>query len=205
MKKSIVLVALLACAAPPALAQGMVAVAPAAMAPMSTEAFRMTAMQSDVFEIESSRMALQRSRSPAVQRFAQMMIGDHAATSQALNGGRPLAGLPGGPVGGAATGAAVGAVVGGPVGAVVGGAVGAMAGGISDTQEPQFRQYVVTQGRPSYRYSEEVRVGATLPSSGVTYYEVPEQYGVREYRYTVVNNTPVLVDPRSHRIVQVIR
>jgi uncharacterized protein YcfJ len=106
---------------------------------------------------------------------------------------------------GATTGAVGGAIVGGPVGAVVGGAVGAMAGGISDAQEPQFRQYVVTQGRPSYRYSEEVRVGATLPSSGVTYYEVPEQYGVREYRYTVVNNTPVLVDPRSHRIVQVIR
>jgi predicted outer membrane protein len=128
MKKSLVFAALLACAAPPALAQGMVMAAPPAMAPMSTEAFRMMAMQSDVFEIESSRLALQRSRNPAVQRFAQMMIGDHAATSQALNGGRPVAGLPGGTVGGAATGAVVGAVVGGPVGAVVGGAVGATAG-----------------------------------------------------------------------------
>jgi hypothetical protein len=39
----------------------------------------------------------------------------------------------------------------------------------------------------------------------VTYYEVPEQYGVREYRYTIVNDTPVLVDPRSHKVVQIIR
>jgi hypothetical protein len=106
---------------------------------------------------------------------------------------------------GATTGAVGGAIVGGPVGAVVGGAAGAIVGGISDAQQPQFRQYVVTQGRPSYRYAEEVRVGATLPSSGVTYYEVPEQYGVRDYRYTIVNDTPVLVDPRSHRVVQIIR
>jgi hypothetical protein len=106
---------------------------------------------------------------------------------------------------GATTGAVGGAIVGGPVGAVVGGAAGAIVGGISDSQQPQFRQYVVTQGRPSYRYAEEVRVGATLPSSGVTYYEVPEQYGVRDYRYTIVNDTPVLVDPRSHRVVQIIR
>src|SRR3954453_13797827 len=105
---------------------------------------------------------------------------------------------------GATTGAVGGAIVGGPVGAVGGGAVGAIAGGISDTQEPQFRQYVVTQGRPSYRYSEEVRVGATLPSSGVTYYEVPAEYGVRDYRYTVVNDRTVLVDPRTHRVIQII-
>lgn len=129
MKKSIVFAALLACAGTPAFAQGMVMGGPGAMAPMSSETFRMMAMQSDAFEIESSRMAMERSRSPVVQRFAQTMIGDHAATSQALNGGRPVyAGLSGSAVGGAATGAVVGAVVGGPVGAVVGGAVGATAG-----------------------------------------------------------------------------
>jgi hypothetical protein len=27
-----------------------------------------------------------------------------------------------------------------------------------------------------------------LPSSGVTYHEVPAEYGVRDYRYTVVND-----------------
>jgi predicted outer membrane protein len=138
MKKSVALAALLACAGTPALAQGMVMAAPPGMgAPMSTEGFRLMALQSDAFEIESSRIALQRSRNPAVQRFAQMMIGDHAATSQALNGGRPVyAGLPGGTVGGAATGAIVGAVVGGPVGAVVGGAVGATAGAAGGGMAP---------------------------------------------------------------------
>ena len=111
----------------------------------------------------------------------------------------------GGAAAGAATGAVGGAIVGGPIGAAVGGVTGAIVGGLASEQQPQFRQYVVQQNVPSYRYTEEVRVGAVLPSSGVTYYEVPQQYGVKNYRYTVVNDTPVLVDPGTRRVVQVIR
>ena len=105
---------------------------------------------------------------------------------------------------GATTGAVGGAIVGGPVGAVVGGVGGAIVGGLSDEQQPRFRQYTTTNRRPSYRYENEVRVGAVLPSTGVEYYEVPAEYGVRDYRYTVVNNRTVLVDPRTHRVIQVI-
>ncbi|QFU16539.1 DUF1236 domain-containing protein [Microvirga thermotolerans] len=111
----------------------------------------------------------------------------------------------GGAAAGAATGAVGGAIVGGPVGAAIGGVTGAIVGGIVGDQQPKFRQYVVTQGVPSYTYSEEVRVGTVLPSSGVTYYEVPAEFGVKGYRYTVVNNTPVLVEPSTHRVVQIIR
>ena len=105
---------------------------------------------------------------------------------------------------GAATGAVGGAIVGGPVGAVVGAGVGAVAGGIADDARPRFRSYVADRKYPSYKYQSEVRVGADLPSSGVTYYEVPKEYGVTKYRYTVVNDRTVLVDPDTHRIVQVI-
>ena len=111
----------------------------------------------------------------------------------------------GGAAAGATTGAVGGAIVGGPIGAAVGGVTGAIVGGLADQQQPRFRQYVVTQDVPSYRYHEEVRVGATLPASGVQYYEVPAEYGVTNYRYTVVNDTPVLVDPGTRRIVQVVR
>ena len=106
---------------------------------------------------------------------------------------------------GAATGAVTGGVVGGPAGAAVGAGVGAVAGGLSDANRPKFRQYVTTQKRPSYRYKEKVAVGAKLPQSGVTYYEVPAEYGVTKYRYTIVNEEPVLVDPSTHTIVQVIQ
>jgi|SRR5436189_4202810 hypothetical protein len=105
---------------------------------------------------------------------------------------------------GAATGAVGGAIVGGPGGAVVGATVGAVAGGIADDTRPQFRTYVTGQRHPSYRYDREVRVGADLPNSGVTYYEVPREYGVTKYRYTIVNDRTVLVDPGTHRIIQII-
>ena len=110
----------------------------------------------------------------------------------------------GGPAAGAAAGAVGGAVVGGPAGAAVGATVGAVGGAIADDARPRFRSYVVERHHPSYRYEHEVRVGADLPASGVTYYDVPREYGVTKYRYTVVNDRPVLVDPGTHKIVQVI-
>ena len=58
-------------------------------------------------------------------------------------------------------------------GAAVGATVGAVAGGIADESRPRFRTYVGGQRHTSYRYDREIRVGADLPSSGVTYYEVP--------------------------------
>src|SRR6187399_1834678 len=78
---------------------------------------------------------------------------------------------------GAAQGAEEGGRAAGPVGAIVGGAVGAATGtvegilGVDD--RPRFREYVIRERRPSYRYTEELRVGTVLPESGVTYYDVP--------------------------------
>ena len=89
-------------------------------------------------------------------------------------------------------------------GATTGAVGGAIVGGLSDEQQPRFRQYTTTTRRPSYRYENEVRVGAVLPSTGVEYYEVPAEYGVRDYRYTVVNDRTVLVDPRTHRVIQIV-
>ena len=105
---------------------------------------------------------------------------------------------------GAVGGAVGGAIVGGPVGAAVGGVGGAIVGGLSDQNRGRFREYTVRERRPSYRYSGEVVVGAELPTAGVEYYDVPAEYGIREYRYTIVNDRPVLVEPRSRRIIQVI-
>ena len=113
-----------------------------------------------------------------------------------------------GTVRGAEQGAEQGGRAAGPVGAIIGGAVGAATGtvggilGVDD--RPRFREYVVRERRPSYRYSEELRVGAVLPESGVTYYDVPAEYNAPGYRYTYVNERPVLVEPRTRRIVEII-
>ena len=121
----------------------------------------------------------------------------------------PLAAQAQGTVRGAEEGAAEGGRAAGPVGAIVGGAVGAATGtvegilGVDD--RPRFREYVVRERRPSYTYRETVRVGAVLPEAGVTYYDVPAEYHARPgYRYTIVNDRPVLVESRSRRIVEVI-
>jgi hypothetical protein len=120
----------------------------------------------------------------------------------------PVAAQAQGTVRGMERGAAQGDREAGPLGAVVGGTVGAVAGtvgGILGVEDrPRFREYVVRERHPSYRYDNDFRVGAILPESGVIYYDVPAEYHVTGYRYTYVNDHAVLVDPRTHRIVQII-
>lgn len=109
---------------------------------------------------------------------------------------------------GAQRGADQGARDAGPVGAVIGGTVGAVTGtvgGILGVQDrPRFRTYVVEQRVPSYTYERDVTVGAVLPESGVTYYDIPAEYNAPAYRYTYVNQRAVIVDPRTRTIVQVV-
>jgi hypothetical protein len=120
----------------------------------------------------------------------------------------PVAAQAQGTVRGAQEGARQGERDAGPLGAVVGGTVGAVAGtvgGILGVEDrPRFREYVVRERHPSYRYDNDFRVGAMLPDSGVIYYDVPAEYHVTGYRFTYVNDHAVLVDPRTHRIVQII-
>jgi uncharacterized protein DUF1236 len=120
----------------------------------------------------------------------------------------PMAANAQGTVRGAQEGAEAGGRAAGPVGAVVGGAIGAATGtvgGILGVEDrPRFREYVIHEHPRSYRYSGDLRVGAVLPENGVTYYDVPAAYHVSGYRYAYVNDRPVLVEPRTRRIVEII-
>jgi Protein of unknown function (DUF1236) len=120
----------------------------------------------------------------------------------------PFAAQAQGTVRGMERGAVEGNHAAGPVGAVVGGAVGAVAGtvgGILGVEDrPRFREYVAHERLPSYRYNGEFIVGAVLPDSGLTYYDIPGEYHVQGYRYAYVNDHAVLVDPRTRVIVQII-
>ncbi len=69
------------------------AVASALVAVMATPAFaqsmgdfRMDALQANSFEIQSSQIALQKSRNAAVRAFAKEAIRDHHAAAVALTG-----------------------------------------------------------------------------------------------------------------------
>ena len=43
-----------------------------------------------------------------------------------------------------------------------------------------------------------------LPEDGVIYYDVPREFALPEYGYTIINGHPVLVEPKNRRVVEVI-
>lgn len=77
-------------------------------------------------------------------------------------------------------------------------------GGVVIEHRPALREYIVRERVPNYVIPGRVVVGSVLPETGITYYDVPQRFGIMPYRYTVVNDVPVLVEPRSRRIVEVI-
>jgi hypothetical protein len=100
---------------------------------------------------------------------------------------------------GAREGARAGGDVGGPIGAVVGGTVGAAVGlGL------EIPNAVITsvQGEraPSVVVHERVVVGEPLPPD-VVLRPVPNY---TEYRYAVVNDRRVIVEPRTRKVIKVI-
>jgi hypothetical protein len=100
---------------------------------------------------------------------------------------------------GAANGARVGGDVAGPVGAAVGGTVGAAVGlGL------EIPNAVITsiegERAPSVVVRERVMVGEPLPAE-VELRPVPRY---TEYRYAVVNDRRVIVDPRTRKVIKII-
>ncbi len=120
----------------------------------------------------------------------------------------PLAAYAQGTVRGTEEGINAGDRAAGPVGGVVGGAVGAVTGtvggilGVDD--RPRFRSYVEEEHVRNYDYAEPVRAGVVLPED-YTYQDVPERFHARPgYRYVVINHHPVIVEPRTRRVVEVV-
>jgi putative membrane protein len=66
---------------------------PAAATPTAAPAYVAMAGSSDMYEIESSRLALQRATTPAVREFAQMMIDHHTMTTQQVMQAAQAAGM----------------------------------------------------------------------------------------------------------------
>ena len=104
-------------------------------------------------------------------------------------------------VSGAAGGAVTGAIVGGPIGAAVGGIAGAALGTAIDPPPREVVTYVREQPVSAPVVVErKVVVGEPLPET-VVLTPVPQH---REYSYAIVNDQRVIVDPRTHTVVQII-
>jgi hypothetical protein len=93
--------------------------------------------------------------------------------------------------------------VGGAIaGAIVGAAI-ASGAFVPDEHRERLHEYIVRENRPSYRYDDEVVVGRELPRGAYESYPVPEEYGVREHHYAIVNGRPVIFHPETRRIIHV--
>ena len=121
----------------------------------------------------------------AISVFAASVLASSAAFAQSTT------------VEGAQNGARAGGEVGGPIGAAVGGTVGAAVGlGLEIpnaviTSIPRERSVVVR---------EQVVVGEPLPPT-VELRTVPRH---AEYRYAVVNDRRVIVEPRTRKVIRII-
>ncbi|MGY3451355.1 hypothetical protein ACVILH_003697 [Bradyrhizobium sp. USDA 4353] len=100
---------------------------------------------------------------------------------------------------GAANGAAAGGAVAGPVGAMVGGTVGAAVGAGLEIPNAVINS-IDAERYPSVVVRERVVVGEPLPDT-VELRPVPRY---TEYRYAVVNDRRVIVDPRTRRVIKII-
>lgn len=98
---------------------------------------------------------------------------------------------------GAAEGAAAGGQVGGPIGAMVGGTVGAAVG--AGLEIPNAVINSVPRDH-SVVVHERVVVGEPLPPT-VELRTVPQH---TEYRYAVVNDRRVIVEPRTRKVVRIL-
>ena len=101
---------------------------------------------------------------------------------------------------GAANGAAAGGQVGGPVGAIVGGTVGAAVGAAVEIPNALVTS-VQRANTPSVVVRERIVVGERMPAA-VQLRTVPEY---PDYRYAVVNDQRVIVEPRTRMIVHIIQ
>jgi len=100
---------------------------------------------------------------------------------------------------GAANGARAGGDVAGPIGAMVGGTVGAAVGAGLEIPNAVITS-VEAERAPSVVVRQRVVVGEPLPPQ-VQLRPVPRY---TEYRYAVVNDRRVIVEPRTRRVVEII-
>ncbi|SHJ59200.1 Protein of unknown function [Bradyrhizobium lablabi] len=100
---------------------------------------------------------------------------------------------------GAANGARAGGEVGGPVGEIVGGTVGAAVGAGLEIPSAVITS-IQGERAPSVTVRERVVVGEPLPPT-VELRPVPNY---TEYRYALVNDRRVIVEPRTRKIIKII-
>lgn len=74
---------------------------------------------------------------------------------------------------------------------------------ITTEQSGKIKSYFMKEKPKSVKVQESVTVGATLPAA-VELHAFPSDVGVTQYRYTMINDRAVLVEPSTRKIIQII-
>lgn len=74
---------------------------------------------------------------------------------------------------------------------------------VTTEQTGKIKTYVMKEKPASMKVTDTVSIGTALPAS-IELRTFPSDVGVTEYRYSVVNDKTVLVDPTSRKIIQII-
>lgn len=101
---------------------------------------------------------------------------------------------------GAVNGARTGGAVAGPVGEIVGGTVGAAVGAAVEIPNAVITSVEGVREPAAVTIEQPVVVGEPLPAA----VEIRPVPGYTEYRYAVVNNQRLIVDPRTRRVIRVV-
>src|SRR5580698_1231499 len=101
---------------------------------------------------------------------------------------------------GAVNGARTGGAVAGPVGEIVGGTVGAAVGAVIEVPNAVITSVQGVREPNGVTMEEPVAIGEPLPAS----VEVRPVPGYTDYRYAVVNNQRLIVDPHTRRVIRVV-
>ncbi len=76
---------------------------------------------------------------------------------------------------------------------------------MDETQSMAFRKYVMTKKHPSISYKDKYAVDMEMKTDGMEMYDVPSEYVSGKYKYIQLNGEWVIIDPATHKIVQILK
>lgn len=77
-------------------------------------------------------------------------------------------------------------------------------GAMDDQQAAAFKKYVMGKKHASHPYKDKYVMGSMMPMDGMEMFDVPSDYTSGKYQYVHLNEDWVVIDAKTHKVVQVI-
>jgi Protein of unknown function (DUF1236) len=83
------------------------------------------------------------------------------------------------------------------------GSASSAVGGLTLEDRSYLRDYNSKRKYPSIKYEDDVSIGRVLPETG-SYYSIEGRESLNGYKYTIINDKTVIIDPNTRRIIEII-